>query len=102
MLPLPRYKYNRGVSDQQRLPLFDGGYAQGWIPVKSCRRKSCTNSKREGRVLRADDGLRLVGEPAGYAEISEAVQAVPGVIAHGLFVNVCDERRGRHTRRARA
>ena len=39
-------------------------------------------------MLRADDGLRLVGEPAGYAEISEAVQAVPGVIAHGLFVNV--------------
>ena len=50
--------------------------------------RSCTNSKSRGRVLCADDGLRLVGEPAGYAEISEAVQAVPGVVAHGLFVNI--------------
>jgi len=29
-----------------------------------------------------------VGESAGYAEIADAIEAVPGVVAHGLFVGV--------------
>ena len=38
--------------------------------------------------VRADEGLRLVGEPAGYAEIADAIEALPGVVTHGLFVGV--------------
>ena len=37
---------------------------------------------------RADEGLRLVGELAGYAEIADAIEALPGVVTHGLFVGV--------------
>ncbi len=43
---------------------------------------------RPGAGRRADEGLRLVGESAGYAEIADAIEAVPGVVAHGLFVGV--------------
>lgn len=29
-----------------------------------------------------------MGEPAGYAEIADAIEALPGVVTHGLFVGV--------------
>lgn len=29
-----------------------------------------------------------MGEPAGYAAIADAIAAVPGVVTHGLFVDV--------------
>ena len=32
----------------------------------------------------AEDGLKLGGMPASAAEVCEAIESVPGVLAHGL------------------
>lgn len=36
----------------------------------------------------ADEGLKLFGEEASYAEIAKEIESVEGVAAHGLYVGV--------------
>lgn len=38
--------------------------------------------------IRFDDGLKLFGEGAPYARIAAEIEAVPGVLSHGLCVGV--------------
>jgi len=88
------------------------------VPGAPCSAGGCAcrapaGPSRPGAGRRADEGLRLVGESAGYAEIADAIEAVPGVVAHGLFVGVATSavvatpdgprilRRVRRSRRAR-
>lgn len=39
-------------------------------------------------MLRTEDGLRLFGEETSYQEIARHIEEVPGVVAHGLMVDV--------------